>query len=166
MATTYYLADLKCNHCGLISPKTADNDLTNNVWYEVEDKYVEKGDVMEIDLDDISGDFYQINYPTTNKVKCAELWGCSHCQQINFAELVFLLRDEDAILEDIKSVVLTPEYFDTLNYLSENIDDWVRYFKKSPVFPSHQINRLLQPTPEEIKSFREFLGRLQEEKKE
>jgi hypothetical protein len=49
--------------------------------------------------------------------------------------------------------------------LSENIDDWAEKFTEPPVFPSHHSNRLLQPTPEEIKNFREFLVSIQEEKK-
>lgn len=160
MGTNYYLAHLKCNHCGTISPKDESIYLHNKVWYEAEDKYLEKGDTMEIDLDDISSDFYQINYPTTNRVKCAELWGCNNCGQHNFAELVYLLRDEDAILEDIREVILTPEYFDELHYLTENLREWTRDFIDTRVFQS------LEPTPEEIKNFREFLVRRQEEKKE
>jgi hypothetical protein len=65
-------------------------------------------------------------------------------------------------MEEIKEVILTPEYFDTLNYLSENIDDWAQH----SVFPSYRLQGSLEPTPEEIKNFREFLVRRQEEKKE
>jgi hypothetical protein len=78
---------------------------------------------------------------------------------------VFLLRDEDAVLEDIREIELTPEYLDDLHYLTENLNAWAGYFMDTPVFPSHHSNGLLEPTPEEIKKFREFLGRLQTEDK-
>ena len=168
MFTTYYLAHLKCNHCGTVSPKDASIYLHNKVCTEPLDMYLEKGAIIDIDLEDIASDFYQINKPTpdTHRIRCAELWGCNNCGQHNFAELVFLLRDEDAVLEDIKEIELTPEYLDDLHYLTEKLHEWARNFIETPVFPSHHSNGLLEPTPEEIKKFREFLERLQEEKKE
>lgn len=165
MLVNWYLVDLTCNHCGALHARELSNPLSNKVCQDGYTTGIEKGQSIDIDLDDISSEYFRINEPTTNQVKCAELWGCDNCGRYNFAELLYLIRPHDTIMEDIKEVVLTPEYFDTLNFLSENIDDWAEKFTEPPVFPSHHSNRLLQPTPEEIKNFREFLVRLQEEKK-
>ena len=161
-ASTRYIAHLTCQHCNTVSPKDTSTRLYNKVYEEESglDAIVEKGSIIEIDLEDIESSFIQINKPITNKVRCAEIWSCPTCKNQNFAELVFLLRSNDAVIEDIKSVELTSDYLSQLNYLAEWIDEWARYFTDTPVFSS------LKPSEEEIKKFREFLVRLQEEKKE
>jgi hypothetical protein len=163
MSRTYYLAHLKCNYCGTISPDDTSTQLSNKACPHNYDIFVKKEDHIEhLDLEDISTDFFRINKPVTNRIVCAEIWSCPTCKNQNFAELVYIITHNDAIMEEIKEVILTPEYFDTLNYLSENIDDWAQH----SVFPSYRLQGSLEPTPEEIKNFREFLVRRQEEKKE
>ena len=142
MSTTWYIEHLKCNVCQTLSPKDTVIGLSNKVSSEPGIYIVEKGQVLDIDIEDIASDFIRINEPNQSRVKCAEQ---------NFAELVFFLRKKDAVMEHIRSVVLTSTYLNDINYLSESIDDWAGYFMDTPVFSS------LEPPQEEIDQFKKAL---------
>lgn len=167
MSITYYIAkELQCQHCHTVFKNDAQIDLSNKVSTNAGIVTIQEGQEMSITLEDISSDYFQINAPNNSQVRCVEIWPCPNCRKQNFAEIVFDLNTNKAVVASIKSISLNPNYLDSIHYLSERIDEWAEYFTEVPVFPSYEQHLSLKPTPEEIKNFREFLKRLQEEKKE
>jgi len=156
MSVTSYVANqLSCQNCGTIFKKDPKIDLSNKVNPEPGITTVHEGQILGIDLEDISTDFFRINLPQTNTIKCAEIWSCPACKFQNFAEITYLLRSEDAIIKAIKSVVMNSNYLDQIHYLSERIDDWAGYFMQTPVFTS------LEPPQHEIDQFKKALDQRQ-----
>lgn len=152
MSVTCYVANqLSCQNCGTVFKKDPRVNLSNKVNPEPGITTIYEGQTLEIDLEDISTDFIRIKEPIQPNVKCAELWECPTCHSYNFAEITFLLRKNDAVVESIKSVVLTSTYLDDINYLAENIDWWAEQFTKIPIFSS------LEPPQAEIDQFKKVL---------
>ncbi len=159
MSVTCYVANqLSCPHCGTVFHKDTRVDLSNKVNPEPGITTIYEGQTLEIDLEDISTDFIRIKAPTQPIVKCVELWECPTCNSYNFAEIIFLLRKNDAIVESIKSVVLTSTYLGEINYLAENIDWWAERFTETPIFSS------LEPPQQEIDQFKKALDQYNAQK--
>ena len=152
MSVTCYVANqLSCQNCGTVFKKDPKIDLSNKVNPEPGITTIYEGQTLEIDLEDISTDFFRINQPQGSTIKCAEIWSCPVCKVQNFAEITYLLRPNDGIVETIQSVVMHCNYLDKIHYLSERIDDWAGYFMDTPVFSS------LEPPQAEIDQFKKVL---------
>ena len=152
MSVTCYVANqLSCPHCGTVFHKDARVDLSNKVNPEPGITTIYEGQTLEIDLEDISTDFIRIKEPQGTTIKCAEIWPCPVCTVQNFAEIIYLIRPNDGIVQTITSVVMHSRYLDTIHYLSERIDDWAGYFMDTPIFTS------LEPPQAEIDQFKKAL---------
>ena len=155
MSQTYYIAPLKCQYCYTISPVDTSTDMCNNATYDPGNVIFGINDTLPIDLDDLTCDAFHIRTPESNRVKFVEFWQCPTCKRTNLAEIQFLFHEEkeEAVIEDIHSVVLTSDYLDEVHYLGMWFNSYIEYIIDERIFATYET------TPEEVARLKELLDK-------
>lgn len=134
MGINYYIAHLKCNHCGAISPKDSSTEISNKLEFEPGIWEVEVGTTIDADLEEVQAEYVEIHLPQSAQIKCVELWICPHCRQQNFVEITFLEQAERLLVQHMQSIMLTPSYLDQIHYVTYWINEWAGRFGHPKLF--------------------------------
>ena len=136
MATTYFVAALRCPHCGVVSPCDSSTGMASKLLWEPGFHLLRAGDCPDIDAHDLAQCYLSLRPPEADApMRLLELWYCASSHHRNWAQVTL----RAGCVERIDAVVATRGLIDQANFLTENIDDLYAQITGMPLYPDGEL---------------------------
>jgi hypothetical protein len=136
MATTYFIAALRCPHCGVVSPCDSSTGMASKLLWEPGFHMLRAGDCPEIDAHDLGLSYLTLRAPEPQApVRLLELWYCASSHDRNWAQVTL----RAGCVERIEAVMPTRALIDQAHFLTENIDDIYEQLTGAPLYVDDEL---------------------------
>src|SRR5262245_9314583 len=115
----YFVGQMVCLHCGVVSSADESTDMQTKICAERELRRYGVGDFLPADYDNMRNNRYVEIVPPSNKKNYSVLdwWNCVSCEaSLNWARIIV----EEEIIRSIASVSLDKQIIESSNYICED----------------------------------------------
>lgn len=116
MALSFFVAPLRCAHCGAEHPDTIETKMQNQLGDKPWTEY-RVGDAVPSTQSDLEDAFLRTGAPGSGEVRILQDWICPACGSRQWAEVIIA----DGRVQDIHTVELTREVVQRVHYVSDEI---------------------------------------------